>query len=128
LPQQPDTFSLAYLLKEVIAQLKTVLMKVNITSIVIRLLQIMNLTLQVYKQIGTGVLLWSIPLTILYLITNDFEFWFKLSVFFTKSAFVTFGCLCRFTICAQVSVEQFHWLTNLQMIDGLALGETTPAH
>ncbi len=27
---------------------------------------------------------------------------------------------------AHVSVEKFHWLTNLQMIDGLALGETTP--
>jgi chromate transporter len=27
---------------------------------------------------------------------------------------------------AQVSVEKFNWLTNLQMIDGLALGETTP--
>ena len=83
--------------------------------------------LQVYKQIGTGVLLWSIPLTILYLITNDFEFWFKLSVFFTKSAFVTFGgAYAVLPYVAQVSVEQFHWLTNLQMIDGLALGETTP--
>ena len=27
---------------------------------------------------------------------------------------------------AQVSVEQMNWLTELQMIDGLALGETTP--
>ena len=26
----------------------------------------------------------------------------------------------------EVSVEEFHWLTELQMIDGLALGETTP--
>jgi chromate transporter len=27
---------------------------------------------------------------------------------------------------AQVAVEKFHWLTRLQMVDGLALGETTP--
>ena len=84
-------------------------------------------TLRVCKQIGTGVLLWLTPLTILYLITSDFEFWFKLSAFFTKSAFVTFGgAYAVLPYVAQVSVEQFHWLTNLQMIDGLALGETTP--
>lgn len=79
------------------------------------------------KQISLGIVLWFTPMTILYLIASDFEFWSKLSVFFTKSAFVTFGgAYAVLPYVAQVSVEQFHWLTNLQMIDGLALGETTP--
>jgi len=62
-----------------------------------------------------------------YFLTSDFEFWKKLSVFFTQAAFVTFGgTYAVLPYVAQVSVEKFNWLTNLQMIDGLALGETTP--
>ena len=80
-----------------------------------------------FKQIGTAVILWIIPLVLIYSISNDFEFWLKLSIFFTKSAFVTFGgAYAVLPYVAQVSVEQFHWLTNIEMIDGLALGETTP--
>ncbi|MGE5945059.1 MAG: chromate efflux transporter [Flavobacteriales bacterium] len=83
--------------------------------------------LRFWKQIGVGVMLWIIPLLAFYFLTSDFEFWNKLSVFFTKAAFVTFGgAYAVLPYVAQVSVEEFHWLTNLQMIDGLALGETTP--
>lgn len=38
--------------------------------------------------------------------------------FFTKAALMTFG--------GAYAVQTFHWLTPVQMIDGLALGETTP--
>ncbi|MDO1500559.1 chromate efflux transporter [Winogradskyella maritima] len=80
-----------------------------------------------WKQIGTSALLWSMPLVGFYFLTSDFEFWKDLSVFFTKAAFVTFGgAYAVLPYVAQVSVEQFGWLTELQMIDGLALGETTP--
>jgi chromate transporter len=80
-----------------------------------------------WKQSGVAVLLWSVPLVALYFLTSDFEFWRKLSVFFTQAAFVTFGgAYAVLPYVAQVSVEKFNWLTNLQMIDGLALGETTP--
>lgn len=83
--------------------------------------------LRFWKQISVGVLLWTIPLVAFYFLTSDFEFWKKLSVFFTKAAFVTFGgAYAVLPYVAQVSVEKFNWLTNLQMIDGLALGETTP--
>lgn len=79
------------------------------------------------KQVVTGLLLWTIPIVAFYFLTSDFEFWQKLSVFFTKAAFVTFGgAYAVLPYVAQVSVEQFNWLTKLQMIDGLALGETTP--
>jgi chromate transporter len=79
------------------------------------------------KQISLGALLWIVPIIGFYGFTQDFQFWKDLSVFFTKAAFVTFGgAYAVLPYVAQVSVEQFNWLTNLQMIDGLALGETTP--
>jgi chromate transporter len=80
-----------------------------------------------WKQIATGSLLWIIPLLVFWILTSDFEFWTKLTLFFTQAALVTFGgAYAVLPYVAQVSVEKFNWLTNLQMIDGLALGETTP--
>jgi chromate transporter len=47
--------------------------------------------------------------------------------FFTKAALMTFGgAYAVLPYVVQGAVEQFHWLTGPQMIDGLALGETTP--
>ncbi len=82
-----------------------------------------KLTMQVFITI----VLWAMPLSLFYLFTIDFEFWKTLSIFFTQAAFVTFGgAYAVLPYVAQVSVEELNWLTNLQMIDGLALGETTP--
>ncbi|MDX2301712.1 MAG: chromate efflux transporter [Microscillaceae bacterium] len=79
------------------------------------------------RQVLTGLLLWTIPMIVFYFFTSDFEFWKNLSLFFTQAAFVTFGgAYAVLPYVAQISVEKFNWLTNLQMIDGLALGETTP--
>lgn len=79
------------------------------------------------KQVLGGAMLWLIPMLGFYLLASDFDFWKKLSVFFTQAAFVTFGgAYAVLPYVAQVSVEKFNWLTNLEMIDGLALGETTP--
>ena len=47
--------------------------------------------------------------------------------FFTKAALVTFGgAYAVLPYVYQGGVENFAWLTGPQMIDGLALGETTP--
>ncbi len=47
--------------------------------------------------------------------------------FFTKAAFLTFGgAYAVLPYVYQGAVEHHHWLTPSQMIDGLALGETTP--
>ncbi len=47
--------------------------------------------------------------------------------FFTKAALLTFGgAYAVLPYVYQGGVEQYQWLTGLQMIDGLALGETTP--
>ena len=83
--------------------------------------------LRFWKQVGVASLLWLIPIIAFYLFANDFEFWKKLSFFFTKAALVTFGgAYAVLPYVAQVSVEKFHWLSSFQMMDGLALGETTP--
>lgn len=47
--------------------------------------------------------------------------------FFTKAAFLTFGgAYAVLPYVYQGAVEHYGWLTATQMIDGLALGETTP--
>ncbi|WP_439519548.1 chromate efflux transporter [Hydrogenophaga sp.] len=47
--------------------------------------------------------------------------------FFTKAALLTFGgAYAVLPYVYQGAVENFQWLTGPQMIDGLALGETTP--
>ena len=47
--------------------------------------------------------------------------------FFTKAALLTFGgAYAVLPYVYQAAVEHYHWVTPLQMIDGLALGETTP--
>jgi len=51
----------------------------------------------------------------------------KMGWFFTKAALVTFGgAYAVLPYVYQGGVEQYAWLTGPQMIDGLALGETTP--
>ncbi len=47
--------------------------------------------------------------------------------FFTKAAMLTFGgAYAVLPYVYQGAVDHYHWLTATQMIDGLALGETTP--
>jgi len=50
-----------------------------------------------------------------------------MAVFFTQAALVTFGgAYAVLPYVNQAAVEHYQWLTAAQMIDGLALGETTP--
>ncbi len=51
----------------------------------------------------------------------------RMAAFFSKAALVTFGgAYAVLPYVNQAAVEQYGWLTASQMIDGLALGETTP--
>ena len=51
----------------------------------------------------------------------------QMAWFFTKAALMTFGgAYAVLPYVFQGAVEHFQWLTAPQMIDGLALGETTP--
>jgi chromate transporter len=51
----------------------------------------------------------------------------QMAWFFTKAALLTFGgAYAVLPYVFQGAVEHYGWLTTAQMIDGLALGETTP--
>ena len=51
----------------------------------------------------------------------------RMGWFFTKAALVTFGgAYAVLPYVYQGAVEEYQWLSVAQMIDGLALGETTP--
>ena len=50
-----------------------------------------------------------------------------LALFFSKLSVVTFGgAYAVLSYMGQTVVEQYHWLTASEMIDGLGLAETTP--
>ncbi len=71
--------------------------------------------------------IWCAPFGLFYFLTSDFKFWKDLSLFFTQAALFTFGgAYSVLTYVAQYAVDKLHWLTRSEMIDGLALGETTP--
>ena len=51
----------------------------------------------------------------------------QMAWFFTKAALLTFGgAYAVLPYVNQGGVDHYHWLTASQMMDGLALGETTP--
>ncbi|WP_280292209.1 chromate efflux transporter [Pseudomonas sp. BN417] len=75
----------------------------------------------------TGAVLWLLPMGIL---TATFG-WDgtlpQMGWFFTKAALLTFGgAYAVLPYVYQGAVGHYGWLTPAQMIDGLALGETTP--
>jgi chromate transporter len=75
---------------------------------------------------GVFLILWAFPFCILFLIRSSPVFITE-GIFFTKAALMTFGgAYSVLAYIAQAGVEQFHWLTAPQMLDGLGLAETTP--
>ena len=74
-----------------------------------------------------GAVLWITPMGLLALNFGWDNTLTQMSWFFTKAALLTFGgAYAVLPYVYQGAVEQFGWTTATQMIDGLALGETTP--
>ncbi|MDH3317082.1 MAG: chromate efflux transporter [Gammaproteobacteria bacterium] len=77
--------------------------------------------------VATGIFLWGATMFALGRAFGFDSTPVDMGWFFTKAAFVTFGgAYSVLPYVYQGGVEQFQWLTATQMIDGLALGETTP--
>jgi len=78
-------------------------------------------------HIVTGLAIWTMMEGALYLAFGWHGPLTQMGWFFTKAALVTFGgAYAVLPYVYQGGVDQYQWLTGSQMIDGLALGETTP--
>ncbi len=76
---------------------------------------------------GTGLALWSVCMLLLWWKFGWHGAYTQMAWFFSKAALLTFGgAYAVLPYVFQGAVEHYHWLTPAQMIDGLALGETTP--
>jgi len=78
-------------------------------------------------HVGSGLLIWVVLEGLLYLSYGWQGPLTQMGWFFTKAALVTFGgAYAVLPYVYQGGVEHYGWLSGHQMIDGLALGETTP--
>ena len=74
-----------------------------------------------------GAVLWLVPMGYLVMNNGWDHTLTQMSWFFTKAALLTFGgAYAVLPYVNQGAVQQFGWVTATQMMDGLALGETTP--
>ena len=79
------------------------------------------------KVAALGGLLWLLPMGLLTGVYGWDHTLTQMGWFFTKAALLTFGgAYAVLPYVYQGAVAHYGWLTPVQMIDGLALGETTP--
>ena len=77
--------------------------------------------------LAAGALLWLLPMAALLARYGWNGTLTQMGWFFTKAALLTFGgAYAVLPYVNQAAVEHYQWLTTAQMMDGLALGETTP--
>ncbi|TXF12428.1 chromate efflux transporter [Pelomicrobium methylotrophicum] len=79
------------------------------------------------RVLAIGALLWAVPMAGLSALYGWNGTLTQMGWFFTKAALLTFGgAYAVLPYVYQGAVGHYGWLTPTQMIDGLALGETTP--
>ena len=79
------------------------------------------------RVVLTGLVLWGVAFAALAATFGAASTLAAMGWFFTKAALVTFGgAYAVLPYVYQGAVETHQWLSGPQMIDGLALGETTP--
>jgi chromate transporter len=77
--------------------------------------------------VGAGLALWTLVIGTLAAAGGWDGTLAQMGLFFSKAALLTFGgAYAVLPYVYQGAVEHYGWLTGPQMIDGLALGETTP--
>jgi chromate transporter len=78
-------------------------------------------------MVGVGLLLWALPMAALALFFGVQGVATQMGSFFTQAALLTFGgAYAVLPFVYQGAVVQHGWVTPAQMMDGLALGESTP--
>jgi chromate transporter len=75
----------------------------------------------------SGAALWGLPILLLFVTLGAQHVFTQEAVFFSKMAVVTFGgAYAVLAYMAQQAVERYGWLMPGEMVQGLALAETTP--
>ena len=83
--------------------------------------------LRLMTVIAVGLLVWGLAMGALLAASGLQGTLTQMGWFFTKAALLTFGgAYAVLPYVYQGAVEGYQWLSGPQMIDGLALGETTP--
>lgn len=79
------------------------------------------------RTIGCWLLVWGAPLLVVGLTLGPDHVLWKVGIFFSQLAVVTFGgAYAVLAYMAQEAVQSFGWLRPGEMADGLGLAETTP--
>jgi chromate transporter len=82
---------------------------------------------RVLKVLGVGVAIALLALSLLALLLGRDHVLTQMGLFFSQAALVTFGgAYAVLPYVQQAAVDTHGWLSAGQMIDGMALGETTP--
>jgi chromate transporter len=82
---------------------------------------------QLLRVLASGLVLWALAMALLVAANGWHGTLTQMGWFFTKAALLTFGgAYAVLPYVYQGAVESQQWLSATQMIDGLALGETTP--
>lgn len=82
---------------------------------------------RLFAVIAGGGILWALPMSLLTQYWGWEHDFTQMGWFFTKAALLTFGgAYAVLPYVVQGAVNQYGWATPTQMMDGLALGETTP--
>ncbi|MDE2383841.1 MAG: chromate efflux transporter [Alphaproteobacteria bacterium] len=81
----------------------------------------------IFATASLWLVVWLLPLAALAALLGPEHIFSQIGIFFSKLSVVTFGgAYAVLSYMAQASVEQKHWLSGPEMIDGLGLAETTP--
>jgi chromate transporter len=79
------------------------------------------------RLLGLFFVLWAVPVGAVLLWRGGEDVLFRVALFFTGAAFVTFGgAYSVLSYITDVAVNQYGWLTADQMVQGLGLAESTP--
>lgn len=80
-----------------------------------------------WQWLAVGMSIWLATISVLIFTLGWQATLTQMAWFFSKAALLTFGgAYAVLPYVYQGAVEHYHWLSAAQMIDGLALGETTP--
>jgi chromate transporter len=76
---------------------------------------------------GLFLALWLVPVALLHFGLGAGNVFADIAVFFSKMAVVTFGgAYAVLAYVAQQAVDNYHWVTAGEMLDGLGMAESTP--